>query len=169
MKKIIYITSFISILFYTGCNAPSNPTEEVITLGGSDKIDTLNENNLDLKEVLEATKWKEIIIDLDKFYPTVISTLEKSYLIDMSFENGKLTAYADCQKLTAKYKIDKKEISFSRISYTPAIELASCQESKDADQAVNQFLSNTFEASKIQKDEIIFYSDNFETEIRLKQ
>jgi len=169
MKKIIYMTSFISILFYTGCNVPSNSTEEVITLGSDDKIDTLSEKDLNLKELLEDAKWKEIVIDLDKFYPTVIESVEKSYLIDMSFKNGKVTTYADCQKLTAKYKITKKAISFSHISYAPAIELTSCQQSEDADQAVNQLFSNTFEVSQMQKDEIIFYSDDFEAEIKLKR
>lgn len=173
MKHILYIISLVSILFYSGCETSTSTgsnDKTIVNLGADeDNLTVLNKKDLDLKELLTEAVWKEMVIDLDKFYQTTISRVEQSYLIEMLFEKSKVTAYADCFKLTAKYKIDDKELSFSRTTYEPAMDLATCQQSKDADQAVYQLFSNTFEATKIDKDEIIFYSDEFETEIKLKR
>ena len=168
MKKIILT---ISLLFLVGCGSSSGKNGEMsVNLGSKgNKLDTLSTQELDLKETLSSENWEEITMDLDKFYTTSISTVNKTYKIEMSFKDGKVLAYADCKKLTARYKVSDKEISFSRITYTADLDHATCQQSEDADQAVNQFLNNSFEATKIKKDKIIFKSDDFDAEVILKR
>ncbi len=168
MKKTILT---ISLLFLVGCGSSSGKNGEIsVNLGSKDdKLGTLSTQELDLKETLSSKNWEEITMDLDKFYTTSISTANKAYKIDMSFEDGKVLAYADCKKLTARYKISDKEISFSKISYEADLDHASCQQSEDADQAVNQFLNNSFEATQVKEDEITFKSDDFDAEVVLKR
>jgi hypothetical protein len=47
--------------------------------------------------------------------------------------------------------------------------MASCVEFEDADQAVYQFFNNTFEATSIKKDEIVFTSDDFDAKLVLQK
>jgi hypothetical protein len=168
MKKII-LTGLL--LFLVGCGSSSGQNGTITVNSGSndDTLGTLSTQGMDLKETLLGKNWEEITMDLDQFYTTSISTVNKTYKMDMSFKDGEIIAYADCQKLTARYKISDKEISFSRISYEADLDHASCQQSEDADQAVNQFLNNSFEASKIKEDEITFISDDFDAEVILKR
>ena len=168
MKKIL-LTIFL--LLYSGCGTSSGSDGTILSTSSSnsDKLSTLSTQNMDLKDTLSSKNWKTITMDLDKFYTTSISTINKAYQIDMNFQDGKTIAYADCQKLTASYKINDTEISFSRISYEPDLEHAACQQSEDADQAVYQFFYNTFEAIKIKENEITFQSDDFNTEVILKR
>ncbi|HIP02132.1 MAG TPA: META domain-containing protein [Campylobacterales bacterium] len=166
MKKIILT---ISLLFLIGCGSSNGQDGTIsVNLGSDDNaLGTLSTQNMDLKETLSGENWEEITMDLDQFYTTSISTVNKTYKIDMGFKDGKVTAYADCQKLTARYKISDKEISFSRVSYEADLDHAFCQQSEDADEAVNQFLNNSFEAIRIKEDEITFQSDDFDAEVIL--
>ena len=168
MKKTILI---ISLLFLAGCGSSSGKDGTIsITSGENDNsLETLSTQELDLKETLSSKNWEEITMDLDKFYGTSQSSVTKTFQIDMGFKDGKVIAYADCQKLTARYKIRDKEISFSRISYSADLDHTSCQPSEDADNAVHQFLNNSFEAIKSKKDQITFKSDDFDTEVILKR
>lgn len=171
MKKsfsIIFI--FILGFFCSGCGNTA-ATGELVILGATteNNLSTLSNEVLDLEEVLSSKSWEKIAIDLDQFYATPFSTVLKSYAIDMSFDEGKVTAYADCQKLTAHYKINDKALSFSKITYSPAIDVATCIESQDADQAVHELFSYTFEATKVEDREIILFSDDVEAEITLKR
>jgi len=172
MKKKFFIVLLILIsTIYSGCGTSNGSNDDtMITSGKKDLgLGTLGDQNLDLKETLEEKNFKEIMMDIDQFFATSIETINKTYKIDMSFENGKLTAYADCKKLTAHYKIDDKKISFSRITNEPDLDHATCQQSEDADQAVYQFLNNSFEANKIKENEISFISDDFDAEVVLKR
>ncbi len=171
MKSTFYMISLILILlFSSGCGTSIESKNNTLMTSDKqeDNLETLSDQNIDLKESITGKTWKKIIIDLDKFYPTAIQTVKKSYLIDLTFTNNTATAYADCFKLSAKYKITDKEISFSRISYEPAIELAICQQSEDADEAVFQLFSNDFEATEIKDGEITLYSQELEAEIKLQ-
>lgn len=172
MKKILLIISLLlSSIFYTGCDN-ANSTNGSFTVTSGEKVDTLGtlgEEQKDLKKILSGENWKEITMDLDQFFATSISTLDKTYKIDLSFDNQEIIAYADCKKLTARYKINNTAISFSRISNEPDLDHATCQQSEDADQAVYQFLYNSFEASSIKENEITFKSDDFDAEVILKR
>ncbi len=172
MKSTFYMISLILILlFSSGCGTSIESKNNTLMTSDAqeDTLETLSNQNIDLQSSITGKNWKKIVMDLDKFYPTAIRTVKKSYLIDMTFENNTATAYADCFKLSARYKITDKEISFSRISYEPAIELAVCQQSEDADQAIYEFMSNVFEATEADENQIIFKSNEFETEIILKK
>ena len=170
MKKRFFTISLVLLsIIYTGCGSSNGSDSDIIISSGKkdDNLGTLSSQDLDLKETLSEKNWKEIMMDIDQFFATSISTVNKTYKIDMSFENSKLTAYADCKKLTARYKIDDTKISFSHISNEPDLDHATCLESEDADQAVYQFLNNSFEATKIKEKEITFRSDDFDAEVIL--
>lgn len=171
MKKVYLSSLIILALISSGCSTSAGSDDGIIIASGSQESDlnALDNQNPDLKKTLSSKNWNEVNIDLDKFYPTSIATVKKSYLIDLNFEDGKVTAYADCKKLTARYKINENDISFSKVSYEPAIDLATCQESEDADQAIYEFLNNSFEATEIKEDEITFKSDNFDAQVTLKR
>lgn len=168
MKKIILI---VLLFLFSGCGTSSGSSDTILVTSGSndDELSTLSTEDIDLKETLSSENWKEITMDLDKFYNTSIITVNKTYKIDMSFKNGEVLAYADCKKLTARYKIRDYEISFSRINYEADLDHATCQQSEYADQAVNNFLNNSFEAIKIKEDEVTFKSDDFDAEVILKR
>jgi heat shock protein HslJ len=172
MKKRFFTVSLILVsIIYTGCGTSNGSDENFMVTSGnkSDKLGTLGTQELDLKQTLSEKNWTEIKMDIDQFFATSIATVNKTYKIDMSFENGNLTAYADCKKLTARYKADDTKITFSRITDEPDLDHATCQQSEDADQAVYQFLNNSFEATKIKKSEITFKSDDFDAEVVLKR
>ncbi len=175
-KVFLYLVIFISILFFSGCNTSTDTTisssknQNIESLGSNNK-DTLGvsqKKEMSLKDALLNKRWREIVIDLDEFYMTISDTNKKSYIIDMSFSEDSVIAYADCFKLSARYKISDNKISFSKISYGQAIELAVCQESEDANEAVFQLFSNDFTATKIEDDKILFYSQELEADIELK-
>lgn len=169
LMRILFL--IILLLLFSGCGASSGSGNNISVTSGSndDTLGTLSIENRDLKETLTAKNWKTLTMDLDQFYTTAISTTIKTYKIDMNIENGKVTAYADCQKLTARYKIDDNVISFSKVGYGIDLDHASCQQSEDADQAVYEFLYNSFEVTKINEDEITFQSEDFDVEVVLKR
>jgi len=170
MKKKFFIVLLILIsTIYSGCGTSSGSNDNTLITSGEEELDlgTLSYQDLDLKETLEKENYKEIMMDIDQFFTTAIETVNKTYKIDMSFENGRVTAYADCKKLTARYKVYDNKISFSRITDEPDLDHATCQQSEDADQAVYQFLNNSFEATDIKDEKIIFKSDDFDAEVIL--
>jgi hypothetical protein len=132
------------------------------TLGSSTK-------NLDLAKVLTKKAWEKISINLDKFYTTPTQTQIKEYKIDMKFEDSTVLAYADCQKLTATYRVQNNKVQFFNIQYSPAIELATCIESKDADKAVYELMLQDFEVTDIKEKQITFKSYIFDTDVILKR
>jgi predicted small secreted protein len=171
-KKLLTISLSLLSLVYVGCGTAHGSNGDIIITAGdkkADKLETLSVEDMDLKQTLTKERYKEITMDIDKFVPTAIRTINKSYKLDINFKNGKVLAYADCQKLTTKYKINNKLLSFSHVSYAPAIELATCVEVEDADQAVYQFLNGSYEAIKITENEIVFASDDIDAKVVLKR
>lgn len=164
--------SLITLIMFTGCGTTIS-SDEALTVNGdtssNSDLDTLGSSTLDLQETLEKQSWDEMTLDLDQFDSFTYATSEKTYKIEMSFEDGLVSAYADCYKLTARYKIDESDISFSNITYGPAVELASCIQSLDADQAVYQLFLHDFEATDIASKEITLYNYDFDTEIVLSR
>lgn len=170
MKKTYAISLILLALLTTGCNNSTTLSDDTVITAGSQNndLETLSKEDLDLKQTLISKKWTKITMNLSKFNSINLSYFQKSYLIELDFQDGKLTAYADCQKLTARYKISDKDISFSKITYK-ADDKVFCQPSEDADQAIYEFLNNSFEATSIEKDEISFKADYFDTEVTLKR
>jgi hypothetical protein len=167
MKPLLFT---FSLLFLVGCGTSNGKNSDFTISAGkkSENLGTLSIENLDLKETLYGKNWNKITMDLDKFYTTSISTVEKVYKIDMNFKDGKVLAYADCQKITAQYRVKKDEIKLSHAQYE-TFDKPSCEEFKDADQAIYQFMNNSFEATKITKNEITFKSYDFDTEIKIER
>ncbi len=170
MKKTYAISLILFALLSSGCNSSASSNNDTVIKAGSQNSDleTLSTEDLDLKQTLASDRWTKITMNLSRFNSINPSYYQKSYLIELDFEDGKLTAYADCQKLTARYKISDNDISFSKITYNPD-DKAFCQQSEDADQAIYEFLNNSFEATDIQQDEITFKADDFDTEVTLKR
>jgi heat shock protein HslJ len=170
MKKTYAISLILLTLLSSGCNSSVASSDNTIIKAGSQNsdLDTLSTDDLDLKQTLVSDRWTNITMNLSRFNSINPTYYQKSYLIELDFEDGKLTAYADCQKLTARYKISDNDILFSKITYN-ADDKAFCQPSEDADQALYEFLNNSFEATDIQKDEITFKADYFDTEVTLKR
>lgn len=167
MKKTILT---ISLLFLVGCGSSNGKDGTITVTSGEkeDKLGTLSTEKLDLGEALLGEKWIKLTTNLDKFYATTISDYV-NYEIEMSFKDNEVVAYADCKKLTARYKIRDNELSFSKVTYNSDPDHASCKPSEDADQAVNQFLSNSFEATKINQNQITFKADDFDVELILER
>lgn len=170
MKKTYAISLILFTLLTTGCDNSTTLNDDTVITAGSQNSDLeiLGEEDLDFKQTLTSDKWTKITMNLSKFNSVNPSYFQKSYLVELDFKDGKLTAYADCQKLSARYKISDKDISFSKITYK-ADDKAFCQPSEDADQAVYEFLNNSFEATNIEKDEVTFKADYFDTEVTLKR
>ncbi|MCH9813742.1 MAG: hypothetical protein K0U47_07340 [Epsilonproteobacteria bacterium] len=170
MKKTFYIfCSFIILIFSTGCGTPVEETNSLTTSGSTieDNLYTLNSPTFDLDKIVSQKKWSNMEIDLDQFYQTPFSTVKKPYRIEMEFKEQKVTAYADCQKLTASYKIADKTLSFSKLSYAPAVDVASCIESEDADQAVYQFFNHTYETIETSAKAVTFQANEVEAKVTL--
>lgn len=162
---------FIITLILLGCSGSVGDKDGFIMTSGEvkDSIETLSLDNIDLKENLTKKNWTKISANLDKFYSFSTYSQKKDYSIKMTFENGNILAYADCKKLTARYIVNDKKISFYEVSYAPAIELATCQESEDADKVVYQFLLRDFEVIEIKDRQIIFKSHEIDTEVILSK
>jgi heat shock protein HslJ len=172
MRKIVFSILFVlSSIIHIGCGSSSGSNADITITSGDQngKLETLSNQEVDLKQTLSEKNWTEIKMDIDQFFATSIATVNKTYKIDMNFENGKVTAYADCKKLTARYKISDKSISFSHIGNEPDLDHATCIQSEDADQAVYQFLYNSFEATEIKDDKIVFKSDDFDAKVVLSR
>ncbi|RUM62972.1 MAG: hypothetical protein DSZ05_09350 [Sulfurospirillum sp.] len=136
----------------------------------SDKLGTLSLNSQDIKKVLEAKPWKRMKADVASFYEnSIYSTGMKSYPVDITFQGKRVVAYADCQRITANYKIEGKNITFSKLSVSPAIELASCVESEFADDAVIVFFENSFSVKTATEKSVLFEAEDFDTTITLER
>ena len=133
-------------------------------------LGTLSLSSADIQKELQAKPWREIEMDISAFYEnSLYSAGKKRYPVAFSFQNKRIIAYADCQKITANYKIEAKHISFSRLSVAPAIDLASCVESEHADDAVIALLENSFNIENMRKNEVLLSAEDFDTTVVLKR
>ncbi len=162
---------FFALLLLGGCNTSvsSGGTSDIsIKAQDSDgELDTLSTNIQNDKEFLQKTSWKKIRADVSHFYLNNNFPTLSEYTIDMKFEKRVVTAYADCQKITANYKLRDEEISFSNISIAPAVELATCIESQYADDAVLAFFENDFLLEGVDQSKARFSALDFDTVIEL--
>ena len=135
-----------------------------------DKLGTLSLSSQDIQKVLESKPWKTMKTDVASFYEnSIYSSGMRSYPVDITFQGKSVIAYADCQKITANYKIEGKNITFSKLSVSPAIELASCVESEFADDAVIAFFENSFSVKNVTEKSVLFEAEDFDTTITLER
>jgi hypothetical protein len=171
----LFLGLFIMMVLFQGCDTTASSSSNDITIKStnSDKTDnltTLSVENTDISAFVMKEKWKSIKIDISAFYESSnLPSVQHTYTIDMQFAKKSVVAYADCQKVSANYKIVGKEISFSKVSVAPAIELATCIESEYADDAVLTLFENSFEVTKITEKEVVLDALDFDTNIVLKR
>jgi len=175
IKHILFSCMFFVGLFQ-GCGSSTSSSNGSINVAsvesGSDTgLQTLSEENRNLQDALQKSEWKEIVCNVSKLYNDAAGYPEvmQNYSIQMQFSQKEVLAYADCQKITARYKVREDEISFSEIAIAPAIELASCQEFEYADDAVLGFFENSYTLQTIRKNEIVLEADTVDTSVILKQ
>ena len=174
-KQSIAGMLLIVVGLFSGCGSTvsSGENSEIIIKSStkditSNTLDTLSLSSVDIQKELQKKPWRVIKADISAFYEnSLYSTGMKRYLIELSFQDKRIVAYADCQKIMAHYQIDAKHIAFSKLSVTSAIDLASCMESEYADDAVITFLENSFNIEKITEDEVFFSADDFDTSVIL--
>ncbi len=161
----------MGLFLMQGCGSSNSSGDTtMITVGdSSNALATLSMNTQSIKPVLMQEPWKVISTDIASFYENTNLPTFKSYTIDISFGENDIVAYADCQKLTARYTLKDKEISFSWSTITPAIELASCAASEYADEAVLALLSNDFTVESLLTDEVVLQAVDFDTKVTLKR
>lgn len=169
----LFLSLFIIIALFQGCNTTASSSLNDITIkstNGDDTNDlaTLSVENTDLHTFLMQENWKSIKTDISAFYESSnFPAVQHIYTIDMVFAKKSVTVYADCQKVSANYKVNGKEITFSKISVAPAIELATCTESEYADDAVLAFFENGFEVKKITEKKLTLEAVDFDTTVVL--
>ncbi len=170
MKGIVFVLILI-LFWFQGCGSAGGEKANVdITTTASKKSDLQTFSTLaqDLKKSLREQRWKAIACDL--------KTLDsgswdapgmRRYPIDMRFGDREVVVYADCQKLTARYRVDGKKLSFSQSRIAPAIDLASCEESEYADDAVWAFFENSYTLRSANEEALIFDAQEADTTVTL--
>ncbi len=160
------------LLGFGGCESSvSDRGVSIKAGGGADSgLSTLSDAQLDPHVVLMTGSWHRIEMPVAAFYEnSIYPTASHSYAIDMHFGESTVTAYADCQKVTAHYRISDKEIAFSKASIAPAVDLATCEESEFADDAVMALFENSFTIEKVLPKEVVLHSEDFDTQVKLKR
>ncbi len=170
MNRFVYII-ILSLFLLQGCDSGSGENMNVdITTTAAKKSDlqTLASLPKDLRKVLREERWKAITCDLKRLdseswdMPGI-----RRYSIDMRFGEREVVAYADCQRLTARYRVEGKKLSFSQSRIAPAIDLASCKEFEYADDAVWAFFENSYTLRSADEEALIFDAQEVETTVTL--
>jgi len=175
MHLFIKLSLLVSIIWILqGCgssNATSGDSNVTITANGSTTpLESLSLDDQNIQEILIGKTWHKITTNVSSFYEnTNFPTFLQNYTVEISFDEKDIVAYADCQKLTARYSIDENEIHFSKSTIAPALELASCIESKYADDAVLALFENRFRVESIEDKEIVLDAVDFDTKVILER
>ena len=176
-KQSIAGILFIALNLFYGCGGTvSGGDDSGVTIKSgtadtmSNALGTLSLSSADIRKELQSKPWREIEMDISAFYEnSLYGAGEKRYPVTLSFQNKRIVAYADCQKITANYKVEAKRISFSRFSVAPAIDLASCVESEHADDAVIALLENSFTIKNITERQASLEAEDFDTTVDLRR
>jgi heat shock protein HslJ len=172
---IKYLATVGLLFALSGCESTiSNDGSVSIKAGGTksdgDTLTTLALNEENIQTLLTVAPWTKIEANIQAFYENGNYPSDReSYTIFMTFDKRTVTAYADCQKVTAKYRLNGKDITFNDLSIAPAIDLPTCVESEFADDAVAALFENSFKVTKITQKEALFEALDFDTNIVLKR
>jgi hypothetical protein len=155
----------IGLIYFSGCGSDSREYEGTLSSGSSKSMGALSGDE-DLSSILKEKNYSKIDIDIDKYKYNIDSGM-KSYEMDMVFEDRKVTGLADCNRFSANYKVKDDELSFSKIHFELASDLATCKGFLGADEAINAFLSSTYTVAGASGDKIILDSVDFDTSVML--
>ncbi len=174
MRSFQLFILMMSILLLQACGSSSGIKDDTTIISNDgdiqNSLNTLSINSQDIQAVLIKGVWKSIDINIASFYENNnLPRYKKKYKINMVFQDHKVVAYADCQKITAKYKIKDKTISFSNATIAPAIELPSCQQFEYADDALLAFVSNVFEVKEISEKKALLSAPDFDTDVLISR
>jgi hypothetical protein len=172
IKQVTTSLLLATVLFLSGCNSGSNSATTENGAGPSSAaaqtIGSMSGGE-DISAYLEDDTWSNIELDLDT-YLYDIEGEKKVYNLEMTFAEGKVTVLADCSYITARYKIKEDELSFSKVSSPkPALDLPTCTEFKDADDAVIALFSSDYKVKPYTRDEVILEATDIETSVTLKR
>jgi len=161
LRKLLHLSLLVSAcIFMVSCDGNVSVSNAKLTSTDSKKISTLS-TEVDAKDILTAKRWNYITVDLDS-YRYDRPSKPKSYNIDMTFTSHRVTGLANCKRFSANYKVNGDELSFSKVHFEEATDLASCKEFVDADNAVNYFLTDSFEISGANEQNIKLISQEYQ-------
>ena len=172
----LVLTAALVLIGFGGCDSTISDDGAVSVKAGSTKSEseTLGTLSLDreaITKLLTFSPWHSIRADIGAFYENQNYPQRlRTYTVDIRFGKSEVTAYADCKKITARYKVDGKKLIFSHVSTpAPAVELASCEESVFADEAVLALFENSFNVTSIDTHRAKLYNEDFDTTIELRR
>ena len=177
MREIISgVVAVMLVLGFGGCESTISDDGAVsIKAGGTkDETQTLGTLSLDqegIEKLLKLSVWHKIRTDIRAFYENRnYPEQAHDYSVDLRFGTKEVTAYADCKKITARYKVEGKKLTFWHVSTpAPAVDLATCEESEFADEAVLALFENSFSVTSIDTHRAKLYNEDFDTTIELRR
>ncbi len=166
MKRILLSTLIIAPFIFGGCgNSVSVNSATMSSIDSERGMGSLSTEE-DLQTILTSKSWHQIQIDLD-IYKFDRASTPKSYKIDMTFTKNRVSGIANCQRFSANYKAKDEELTFSKVHFEPASDLATCRESPKADEALNTFFSDGYTLLGATEQKAILSSENYETTVTL--
>ncbi len=142
-RRLSYSLLLIGALF-GGCDTTALPD----ATGGIDTLSTLSEQTPDYGDTLRSTVWRHLAIDLDAMHRNdSFPSGTHTYPMRIRFGRTGVTAYANCYKLTATYRIDDTRLYFDAPQQLPT-DQASCTEYELADEAVYTLFQHDYTFQK---------------------
>ncbi len=169
MKRTTVTLWMVALLLMSGCSSSSTENLESTSgpsAGDGRVVASLNGGETGIS--LEGKSWTSIEIDLMK-YLRGTSDREKSYKIEMMFEESTVLVEADCYDITARYKFKDDELSFSRVSSPTTVNRATCSGFKDADNAVLAFFSSDYTVSNSTQNSMTLEATDLDASVTLKR
>ena len=167
IKRSMLVWSTVVVLF-SGCGESTADGVAGPSTGGDKVIGSLSGSE-DVGAFLQERSWNKITLDLEKFQYDKKSR-QRTYDMEMLFEKRKVTVLADCQYVSASYRLKDDEIIFSRVSAPrPALDLPSCKDSEDAESAVSNFFTYSYVVKANKQSEVVFEGTDIETSVTLKR
>ena len=167
------VTLIWLLLGLSGCESTLSDSAAVTVNSASqaadDALETLAVDETSIQNTLMQAPWKRIETDIRAFYENTNLPANRSYSVNLRFDERTVTAIADCKKVTAKYRVIGKEIRFSDVSTPSSVDLGSCIESEHADDAVLALFDNDFLVEKITSQSVVLDAIDFDVKVLLNR
>ncbi len=165
------------LLALGGCQSTISDNGAVSIKAGSavenaaDKLGTLSLDQESIGKMLTLSPWTGIRSSISAFYENQnFPQSAGTYRVDLRFGQSRVTAYADCKKITARYTLEGKKLRFSHVSTpAPAVDLATCVESEFADDAVLALFENSFTVTSADTHKAVLKAEDFDTTVELER